>query len=808
MVTLPRFVIAAAQSGAGKTTVAFGLMAAFRAAGVRVAPFKVGPDYIDPGYHSLASGRPGRNLDPWLCGPELIAPLMLHGAYAADLAIIEGVMGLLDGRLGATSVGDGSVRGFGSTAHVARLLGAPIVLVLDAAHASRTLAAVAHGLSTHPDSPGIAGVILNRTGAERAVAEVTDALAAVSLPVLGAIPRTSHLEIPSRHLGLVPAGERRAAQAVVDAAAALVAAHVDLDAVGALAALAPPVDSEPWRPEDMVRPVSGRPRIAVASGKAFTFRYSETTELLTAAGCQVVELDPLSDPTLPPGTAGLYLGGGFPEVYAEALASNASLRADVAAAVASGMPTYAECAGLLYLCRSLDGQPMVGAVPLDAVMGPRLTLGYREAIAETDSVVTRPGETVRSHEFHRTATTGGTAAAWRLGDRLEGVAGATLLASYQHVHWAGHPVMAQRFADAASTFAASGSRWSPGPVLISCPPDLHHHGLADLAPGAVDLAVNIREMRPPQWLVDALTSDPSRWAEYPDPAPAREAIAARHRVRPDQVLPTAGAAEAFALIARGLHPHRAVVVHPQFTEPEAALLRAGVAVQRVLLRDDDGFVLEPDRVPEEADLVFVGNPTNPTGVLHQAETLRALVRPGRTIVVDEAFMDFVPGEAQTVAGSPGLLVVRSVGKMWSVPGLRAGYVVADTETIARLADQQGPWPVSIPALDALLVSCSRTAVSAADQVARAIETDRDALVMGLAQAGFRTAGTPRTPFVLVDTSPAGTASVRPALARAGFAVRRCETFPGLGPSWIRIAVRTPAVNTLFLEALRGLMPAS
>ncbi|MHB1010795.1 MAG: cobyrinate a,c-diamide synthase, partial [Propionibacteriaceae bacterium] len=375
MVTLPRLVVAAAQSGAGKTTVAFGLMAALRAAGTRVAPFKVGPDYIDPGYHSLATGRPGRNLDPWLCGPELIAPLLLHGSSDADLAIIEGVMGLLDGRLGVTSVRGVAIRGFGSTAHVARLLSAPVVLVLDAAHASRTLAAVAHGLATHPDSPGIAGVILNRVGSERAVAEVTDALAGVGLALLGAIPRNSHLEIPSRHLGLIPAAERGGAQAVVDAAAALVAAHVDLDAVGALAALARPLESQPWRPVDVVRPVTGRPRVAVAGGKAFTFRYAETTELLTAAGCQVVELDPLSDPTLPPGTAGLYLGGGFPEVYAETLASNASLRADVAAAVASGMPTYAECAGLLYLCRSLDGQPMAGAVPLDAVMGPRLTLG-------------------------------------------------------------------------------------------------------------------------------------------------------------------------------------------------------------------------------------------------------------------------------------------------------------------------------------------------------------------------------------------------------------------------------------------------
>ena len=806
-VTLPRVVIAAAHSGAGKTTVAFGLMAALRDSGSRVAPFKVGPDYIDPGYHALATGRPGRNLDPWLCGADLMAPLLLHGSDGADLAVIEGVMGLLDGRLGLTSVEGTAVRGFGSTAHVAALIGAPVLLVLDAAHASRTLAAVAHGLSIHPDSPGIAAVILNRVGSGRAVAEVTDALAAVGLPVVGAIPRSEELRVPSRHLGLVPAAERHWARSVVDAAAALVAAHVDVEAVRALATHAPPLECGPWRPEDVVHPVTGRPRVAVASGKAFTFRYAETTELLTAAGCEVVEIDPLSDTSLPEGTAALYLGGGFPEVYAAELAGNTPLRAEVAAAITSGMPTYAECAGLLYLCRSLDEQPMTGAVPLEAGMGPRLTLGYREAVAENGSVVTQAGETVRSHEFHRTTTTGSALTAWLLGDRHEGVAGPSLLASYQHVHWAGHPAMAQRFAEAASAFAAAGHTWSSVAVRESVEPDLAHHGVDDLVPGAVDLAVNIREVRPPTWLSEALTSDAGRWAGYPDPAPAREALAARHGVAVDQVLPTAGAAEAFVLVARGLSAEKAVVVHPQFTEPEAALARAGQRVHRLLLRDDEGFVLDPCRVPEDADLVVVGNPTNPTGVLHPADTLHALVRPGRTVVVDEAFMDFVPGEVESVVGVPGILVVRSVGKMWSVAGLRAGYVVADPWVVARLAEQQGPWPVSTPALDALAACSAPSAVLAADRVSRAIAAERDELVTMLSRAGFRTAGVPRTPFVLVDTSRAGGGSVRADLARAGFAVRRGETFPGLGPTWIRVAVRTPEVNALFVSALARLVPA-
>ncbi|MDO5534823.1 MAG: cobyrinate a,c-diamide synthase, partial [Propionibacteriaceae bacterium] len=215
---LPRFALAAPTSGAGKTTVAFGLMAALGQRGLDVAPFKVGPDYIDPGYHALATGRPGRNLDAWLCGSDLLAPLLLHGAAGADVAVIEGVMGLYDGKLGEVE----GRRGFGSTAHVAGLVGAPVVLVVDAAHSSRTAAAVAHGLAVHPDAPRVCGVILNRVGSPRALAEVTDALAQVELPLLGAIPRSTDLVVPSRHLGLVPAAERDAAQAVVDSAAALV----------------------------------------------------------------------------------------------------------------------------------------------------------------------------------------------------------------------------------------------------------------------------------------------------------------------------------------------------------------------------------------------------------------------------------------------------------------------------------------------------------------------------------------------------------------------------------------------------------
>lgn len=441
---IPRLVLAAAASGSGKTTVSFGLMAALRARALTVAPFKVGPDYIDPGYHTLATGRPGRNLDPWLTGEHRIGPLLAHGATGADVAVVEGVMGLFDGKLGAV---DGR-RGFGSTAHVARLTESPVVLVLDAAHSSRTLAAVAHGLATHPDAPRVAGVILNRIGSARALAEATDALAQVRLPFLGALPRSASLVVPSRHLGLVPAAESAVAAEVVETAARLVTDHLDLDALLTVARSAPPWSGPAWDPQAEVTPVPGRPRIAVAAGRAFTFRYAETTELLAAAGCEVVPFDPLVDPDLPANTHALYLGGGFPEVFAGDLASNVPLRTAVARRVRAGLPTYAECAGLLYLCRTLDGHPMAGVLPLAARMSDALTLGYGATTPPGDSLVARAGETYHHHEFHRTVVEPAEA---------HPHLSATIHAGYHHVHWAGHPAWAQRFAETAASFAASGA---------------------------------------------------------------------------------------------------------------------------------------------------------------------------------------------------------------------------------------------------------------------------------------------------------------------------------------------------------------
>ncbi|GGL17491.1 cobyrinate a,c-diamide synthase [Mangrovihabitans endophyticus] len=456
MVTVPRVVIAAPASGHGKTTVATGLLAAFTARGAVVAPFKVGPDYIDPGYHTLAAGRPGRNLDPVMLGEDLIAPMFAHGAAGADLAVVEGVMGLYDGRTGAGDTG--------STAHVARLLRAPVILVVDAAAQGRSVAALVHGFRSFGDVR-LAGVILNRVGSDRHEALLREACEEVGTPVLGALRRADAVAAPSRHLGLVPAAERHAeATASVTALAALVAANVDLDAVRQVAGTAGALPATPWSPAD-ADPVPGRPTVALAGGPAFSFAYAETAELLSGAGAQVRVVDPLRDTALPDGVRALVVGGGFPEVYAAELSANEPLRAAVAALAASGAPIVAECAGLLWLCRTLDDAPMCGVLDADAAMTPRLTLGYRDAVALTGSPLAAAGERLTGHEFHRTTVhprsglllspAGGAAWAWRGADP-EGFAGPRLHASYLHLHWAARPRLARRVVQTAAAATPPG----------------------------------------------------------------------------------------------------------------------------------------------------------------------------------------------------------------------------------------------------------------------------------------------------------------------------------------------------------------
>ncbi|MFE9576006.1 cobyrinate a,c-diamide synthase [Nocardia sp. NPDC006044] len=537
---VPAVVIAAPASGSGKTTVATGLIGALRRVGHRVAPFKVGPDYIDPGYHGLAAGRPGRNLDPVLVGAERVVPLYRHGARDCDLAVVEGVMGLFDGRIDENHAGPVAE---GSTAQVASLLGAPVVLVVDARGHSQSLAALLHGFATFDSGIRLGGVILNRVGSERHDQVLRAACDRVGLPVLGSLPRMTELEVPSRHLGLIPAVEHgAAATAAVSAMTDLVAAHVDLSAIAALARFT--AHAPAWDPAEAVRgeevsaedpsgsghliaTAGGRtgglparsaaggsargsaevvrgeeisaedpsgsdrlvasggptiaaaggsagavreaadlfagsgPLIAMAGGPAFTFGYAEHRELLLAAGAQVVVFDPLRD-ELPSGTAGLVLPGGFPEEHAAELAANTALLTAVAEQARRGMPVHAECAGLLYLTRSLDGHPMAGVIDADAEFGPRLTLGYRDAVALADSPLWRAGERVRGHEFHRTRLTTAASAtpawAWRGSDGAPAREGALVHrvhASYLHTHPAGNPEATTRFVASATEYAGT-----------------------------------------------------------------------------------------------------------------------------------------------------------------------------------------------------------------------------------------------------------------------------------------------------------------------------------------------------------------
>jgi cobyrinic acid a,c-diamide synthase len=461
VVTQPRLVIAATRSGDGKTTVATGLMAALRARGLRVSAHKAGPDYIDPSYHAAATGAPGRNLDAWLTGEDLIAPLFLHGARGADISVIEGVMGLFDGAAGR---GD-----LASTAHVARLLDAPIVLVVSAAGTARSIAATVHGFATFDPRVTVAAVVLNQVASPRHEAILREAIASTGIPVLGALPAEATLHTPSRHLGLVPAGER--ADHVSDwlpRLRELISRHLDLAGLLAIARGASALAGPSWSPDPGSLPSASLPsasgslasgslppvRIAVAAGRAFTFGYAEHRELLEAAGAEVVEFDPMQVDRLPSGSDALVVGGGFPEVYVDQLAANAALRTEIAERAAGGMPVVAECAGLLWLGSDLDGREQCGVLPATARMTGRLTLGYREAVALESGPLVAAGTVVRAHEFHRTVSepAAGPSPAWQLSDgSRQGWATSRLLASYLHLHWAGLPEAAPRLVAAART---------------------------------------------------------------------------------------------------------------------------------------------------------------------------------------------------------------------------------------------------------------------------------------------------------------------------------------------------------------------
>jgi cobyrinic acid a,c-diamide synthase len=437
----PRVVIAGTHSGVGKTTIATGLMAALRRSGLRVGAAKVGPDFIDPGYHSLAVGRPSRNLDIWMSGAEAIAPLAGRAGADADVLVVEGVMGLFDG------AGDGTPS---STADVAVLLGAPVVLVVDAAAMSQSVAALVHGFATLDPRVRIAGVVLNRVGSPGHETLLRDALSPLGIPVLGVLMRDDRLVWRDRHLGLVPVAERRdEVDRSIDLLATLITERCDLRAIVALARAADIVDADAV---PMPAPGAGA-RIAVAAGPAFSFTYPDNLEALAAAGAELVEFDPCADPALPARCVGLVAGGGFPEVFADRLGDNRRLLDDVRARIDRGLVVWAECGGLLWLCRSLGDVAMAGVVDARAEMTPRLTLGYRTATTSVATPLGPAGTNLRGHEFHYSTTDpGGTLLAMtgRHGSGRSGFGGARSFAAYLHTHLGARPDIAAAFVGTCS----------------------------------------------------------------------------------------------------------------------------------------------------------------------------------------------------------------------------------------------------------------------------------------------------------------------------------------------------------------------
>ncbi|UQN08583.1 cobyrinate a,c-diamide synthase [Deinococcus sp. QL22] len=435
---MKRLVIAAPHSGSGKTTVAALLCLAFRARGLRVQPFKLGPDYLDPTHLSRAAGLAARNLDSFLLGQSRTRELFARAAQSADLSILEGVMGLYDGR---DPLSDEH-----STAELALLLDAPVVLVIDAGGMARTVAAVAAGLRDFRPGLRVAGVILNRVGGAGHAALCEAALTQIGLPVLGFVARTEALHLPSRHLGLLSAELTS-----WDEGAALDAArHLRLDAL--LAAAQAPALGLP----DVPAAHNPRVRLAYALDEAFHFYYPDALDELRLAGAELVPFSPLHDAGLPPGIGGLLLGGGYPEAHAAALSANRSMRDAVRAFAASGRPVVGECGGLMYLSETLEdgaGQvfEMCGVVPYRTRMTPGLTLGYRDATALHGTVLAPAGTALRGHEFHHSVLAHAPtepAYSWtaRDGSRVtEGYASGNVLASYLHLHLGADPGLAARF---------------------------------------------------------------------------------------------------------------------------------------------------------------------------------------------------------------------------------------------------------------------------------------------------------------------------------------------------------------------------
>jgi cobyrinic acid a,c-diamide synthase len=446
-----RLVIAGTASGVGKTTVTVGLARALRGRGLRVAVFKCGPDYLDPTYHARAVDAPSHNLDGWMMGREAVLATFSRATRDADVALIEGVMGLFDG---ASPTGEE-----GSTAQIAKWLGAPVVLVCDVSGMARSVAALAHGFATFDPELRVAGLVCNRVGSRGHLDLLRKA--ATSPTVLGGLPAEAALAFPERHLGLRTADRDAVPEPLLASWGERAAAWLDVDRILDLARAAPPLPDTP-EPDLRARPAI-RCRIGVAMDEAFHFYYEDNLRRLETLGAELVRFSPIHDTRLPD-LDGLYFGGGYPEAHAGALAGNASMRRDVADFAQAGGPIYAECGGLMYLCtaiRTLDGSthPMVGIIPGEAEMRDRLqALGYVEVETQAPTLLGPPGVRFRGHQFryselrlHGDVACVYTVRKRRSGEVVrEGYHAGSTLASYVHAHWASNPLPAEGFVAACA----------------------------------------------------------------------------------------------------------------------------------------------------------------------------------------------------------------------------------------------------------------------------------------------------------------------------------------------------------------------
>ncbi len=438
---IPRLVIAGTHSGVGKTTLATGLMAALKKRKRSIQGYKVGPDYIDPSYHAAATGLASRNLDRWLLGEQL--PSVFAQNIGERWAVIEGVMGMFDGMSGTA--------GFGSTADVAKLLQAPIILIVDASSMSRSVAALVHGFNTYDPAVNLQGVILNRVKSSAQEKILREALNEIQIPVLGVLPKEAALHLPERHLGLVPVGEGGLLEGFIDTLSQLVSKHIDLEQVERIMLGAPDLD------ESFLVPRSSQPkvqenkfRLGLALDEAFLFYYQDALDLAKRMNFIVVPFSPLHDMTLPPDLDGIFIGGGFPELHLNRLSKNLTFLDSLRSYAASGKPVYAECGGYMYLGRSItdfEGRefPLAGLIPMKAEMTTRLQgIGYRRGVLHEDTFLGPRGTTVQGHEFHysRVIFDQEFPPAYELfkGDqsaRMEGYAQDNIVASYLHLHFSG-----------------------------------------------------------------------------------------------------------------------------------------------------------------------------------------------------------------------------------------------------------------------------------------------------------------------------------------------------------------------------------